>query len=196
MKKYVLLALVIPICIVVKAQRGFVTKVDAFRSSVRNIESRNRFISNISSQGKRVDNQVSSSNNLMKTTPFLFDDWLDGALILPDSTIIKENIQFKFDAQRNEVWIRLASGPIRILDNRELYALILKHSKKESTVLKKVKLTDSHSSSHFSVLLYESNHIQFFKDVKKGDYIIVYPEVAVIYDPVNDVIVKSQKNSN
>lgn len=31
----------------------------------------------------------------------------------------------------------------------------------------------------------------FFKDVKKGDYVLVYPSVAIVYDPIDDKIIRT-----
>jgi hypothetical protein len=149
------------------AQRGMASRVESYRSTVRNLENKDRFINNLNNQGHPTNTSTRYNTSKTLSSPFLFDEWNDGILILPDSTIIKEDIQFKFNAQRNEIWIKLNSGLIRILDNRELHALILKRTNQEPVVLRKYKLSDRHSNSHFSIALYEGKEIHLIKDVKR-----------------------------
>lgn len=149
------------------SQRGMVSRLESYRSTVRNLENKDRFINNLNNQSHSTNTLIKNNSSKVLSSPFLFDEWYDGALILPDSTVIKEDIQFKFDAQRNEIWIKLNSGLVRILDNRELHALILKRKNQEHVVLRKYKLSDKHSNSHFSIALYDSENLHLIKDVKK-----------------------------
>jgi hypothetical protein len=168
MKKCFILIAILLSYTVTKAQRGFGnSRLESYRSTVRNLENENRFMNKINAHNNIPNQNYVSDFSKLNSSPFLYDEWLSGALILPDSTIIKENIKFKFNANTNEVWIKLDNGLIRILDNRELHALFLLNQKNETISLHKLKLTEKHSSSYFSQDIYYGKKFQLIKDIKK-----------------------------
>ncbi len=100
-------------------------------------------------------------------SPFLFEDWLEGILVLSDSAVVNDKIKYKFELLNNTIWIKLATGEERILFNRDLLELVLKAQNNNSYLIKKVKLTDKTDKNHFSIFLFENEHFTLIKDVKK-----------------------------
>lgn len=102
-------------------------------------------------------------------TPYLFENWTEGRLVLSDSAVVKEVHLFKFDLTENEVRIKLGEQE-RILSNRELQTLELKipnDASQKSVVLKKIKLPDSDNRHLFGIYLFEGKNISFYKHIKK-----------------------------
>ena len=103
----------------------------------------------------------------VKGSPFLFDNWLSGKLMLSDSLELNDQSQYKFDAYNNEVWIKLMSGKERILYSNELLALEINKPNGTKAILKKSKLPESNDRNYFTLVIYEGQKVRLVKDVKK-----------------------------
>jgi hypothetical protein len=103
----------------------------------------------------------------VKGSPFLFEDWLEGALTLNDSAVVRDKMQYKFELINNTIWLKLGTGEERILYNKELLALELTAKDGRKYVIKKVKLPDVTEKNHFSIVLFENEQYTLVKDMKK-----------------------------
>lgn len=119
--------------------------------------------------GAQARNVTSFDNRYegVKGSPFLYDEWLEGKLVLADSAVVSNQMLYKFDAFKNEVWIKMMNGQERILYNNELLALEFYKPDGKKVTFKKVKLPDSENRHHFTVSIFEGQNTALFKDVKK-----------------------------
>ena len=63
----------------------------------------------------------------VKGTPFLYDSWGIGKLMLTDSSVVKNEYSLRFNAYTNEIHIKI--GEIeRVLSNRELLSIELNYT--------------------------------------------------------------------
>lgn len=118
------------------------------------------------SQGRNVtgfDNRYEG----VKGSPFLYEEWLDGKLVLADSAVVANKLQYKYDTYNNEIWVKMNDGQERILYNKELMYLELYTPKGEKIKLKKVKLPDSFDRHQFAVSVFTGNNVSLIKHVKK-----------------------------
>ena len=118
---------------------------------------------------KMMRNVTSFDNRYegVKGTPFIYDDWSEGSLILSDSAIVKSNMLYKFDGINNELWVKLKNGPERILYSRELLSFELHDATGKSVKFRKVKLPESTDRHHFAISIYEGKNISLIRDFKK-----------------------------
>ena len=163
MKKVLYLALLIAFSYSITAQTT--SKVD---NAVMNSFTKQQELNNALS-GTQARNVTSFDNRYegVKGSPFLYEEWLDGKLILADSAIVSNQMLYKFDAFKNEVWIKMTNGQERILNNNELLALEFYKPDGKKIKFKKVKLPESENRHHFAVSIFEGQNTAFFKDVKK-----------------------------
>jgi hypothetical protein len=103
----------------------------------------------------------------VKGSPFLYENWSEGSLVLSDSAVVRDRLLFKFDAMNNTIWIKMATGEERILYNRELLALEMYRPEGTKVLVKRVVLPDVTDRNHFALVLFESPRYTLVKDVKK-----------------------------
>ncbi len=130
------------------------TKTDEMRKALNASNSR---------QATGFDNRYEG----VQGSPFLFEEWLEGALTLNDSAVVRDKMKYKFELINNTIWLKLGTGEERILYNRELLALELTAQNGTHYVIKKVKLPDVVDNNHFSIILFDSDNFTLVKDVKK-----------------------------
>lgn len=137
-------------------------------NTVLNSFSKQQELSNALS-GAQARNVTSFDNRYegVKGSPFIFEEWLPGQLLLNDSAVVANQIVYKFDAFKNEIWIKMVTGQERILYNNELLAFELYKPDGKKVKFKKVKLPDSENRHHFSVSVFEGQNTSLIKDVKK-----------------------------
>jgi hypothetical protein len=103
----------------------------------------------------------------VKGTPFVFDDWSNGTIILKDSSKVTDQLLYKFDLTLNELWVKLPTGQQRILYNSEFLAFELYRPDGKKYIFKKVKLPESVNNNHFAHILFEGKNVTLVKNTKK-----------------------------
>jgi hypothetical protein len=103
----------------------------------------------------------------VKGTPFVFEDWSEGMLMLKDSAKVTEQLVYKFDLTKNELWIKLPTGQQRILYNNELLEFEFYRPDGKKHIFKKVKLPENADKNHFGQILFEGENITLVKDTRK-----------------------------
>lgn len=103
----------------------------------------------------------------VKGTPFMFDEWSEGSILLNDSAQVTTKLLYKFDGMNNELWVKMQTGPERILFNKELLSFEMLRPIGQKIKFKKVKLPESLDRHHFVVSIFEGNKISLVKDYKK-----------------------------
>ncbi len=103
----------------------------------------------------------------VKGSPFLFEDWLEGKLVLSDSAVVSNQLLYKFDAVKNEVWIKMNNGQERILFNNELLSFEFYKPDGKKIKFKKVKLPESENRHHFIITIFDGQNATLLKDIKK-----------------------------
>ncbi len=103
----------------------------------------------------------------VKGSPYLFEDWLEGALTLNDSAVVRDKMKYKFELVNNTIWLKLNTGEERILYNKELMALDLTARDGTKLTIKKVNLPDITEKNHFAIFLFENDKFTLVKNVKK-----------------------------
>jgi hypothetical protein len=131
--------------------------------SFAKVEELNRAFTNQNATG--FDNRYEG----VQGSPYLYEKWTEGRLILGDSAVVKETHLFKFDLIENEIRIKIAQQE-RILLNREILSLELKvpsETTGKSIILKKIKLPDSENRHVFGIYLFEGKQFSLYKHTKK-----------------------------
>lgn len=103
----------------------------------------------------------------VKGSQFIFEDWSEGQLTLNDSAKVREQLMYKFDAMKNELWVKLPTNQQRILYNNELMAFELYRPDGKKYIFKKIKLPESNDRNHFAQIIYEGKSITLAKDIRK-----------------------------
>lgn len=103
----------------------------------------------------------------VKGTPFIYDDWSEGSLLLNDSAKVTSPMLYKFDVVNNELWVKMKNAPERILFSKEILSFDLLRPTGQVTKFKKVKLPESLERHHFAVSVFEGSKISLIRDVKK-----------------------------
>lgn len=106
----------------------------------------------------------------VKGTPFLYDSWGTGRLMLSDSLLVKSEYSLRFNANTNEIHIKL--GEIeRVLSNRELLSVELEYAlpsvSSQKIKLKKIVLPDNLDRHIFGIYLHDGSKFLLYKHIKK-----------------------------
>jgi hypothetical protein len=107
----------------------------------------------------------------VKGTPFLNDSWATGRLTLSDSMLVKSEYQLRFNAQTNEIHIKLGEME-RVLSNRELLSIDLEYttpsvSLSQNLKLEKIILPDNLDRHIFGVYVHVGSRFNLYKHIKK-----------------------------
>jgi hypothetical protein len=103
----------------------------------------------------------------VKGSPFIHTDWLEGRLILADSTLVKNRMLYKFDAMKNEIWVQSLTGQEHILYNRDVISLDLIQKDGKKIKFRKFKMPQSQDRHHFTIGLFEGKNWFLAKEIKK-----------------------------
>ncbi|MEQ1745230.1 MAG: hypothetical protein ABMA02_07390 [Saprospiraceae bacterium] len=101
-----------------------------------------------------------------KGSPFLFDEWVPGTLLLRDNSITGDSLLYKFDTYRNEVWARKIGGDSVIPYSEYIREVELQHPDGRAWQFKKYAL-DSASAPRFYQPIYDGVRYTLIKDERK-----------------------------
>lgn len=162
MKKHFFLSILLGLTINVHAQTSSTNAANTLSSFSKQDE-----IKALTSNKMRNVTEFDNRYEGVKGTPFMFDDWSEGSILLNDSAQVTTPLLYKFDGINNELWVKMKTGPERILFNKELLSFEILRPQGQKIKFKKVKLPESLDRHHFVVSIFEGNKISFVKDYKK-----------------------------
>jgi hypothetical protein len=101
-----------------------------------------------------------------KGSPFLFDEWVPGTLILSDLSRTNDSFLFKFDTYHKEVWARKIGGDSVIPYADYIRQIDLRHPDGRTWVFKKYSLEPS-GAVQFYQPVYEGTKFTLVKEERK-----------------------------
>ena len=104
----------------------------------------------------------------LRGTPFVFDEWLKGSVVVFDSLFSENNNLFKLNVSEHEIWIQAAKGEPLILTDARIVGLDLN---KGDSVLHfrkmPIQTSDKKTTIKFAQVLYKGNRFALCKYVNK-----------------------------
>ncbi len=103
----------------------------------------------------------------LRGTPFVFDEWQKGAVIVSDSFFSENQNKYKLDVSEHEIWIQTTKGEPMILTDARITGLDLSMGDKTLNFRKLLIPDDKKNNQRFMQVLFKGNRFALCKFVNK-----------------------------
>lgn len=103
----------------------------------------------------------------LRGTPFLYEIYLPGALIISDSFLVEDNFNFKLNLEDNEIWIEKDNKQELVLIDHSITGLNLKVDDKVHSFRKYLLPGEGKNILKYAEVLYQGAQYTFLKNTVK-----------------------------